>query len=246
MNQDIDNNILIQPRRNKNEKILPKTGILVVNPSEAVRCHQALRKEGGEGRPLFNSDLTLSSGKQYFVAGPAIGSPMAAMSMEKLIALGAKRIILFGWCGALSDTLKIGDTLLPDAMKSGEGTSCYYPLPLPAKPSAYLRKCLEDSFSDAGTLVKKGRVWSTDAVYREHRHMLQELAEKDGVIAIDMEFSALCSVASFRNIQFAAVLIVSDELWGESWKPGFNSDLFHLSKKKALDIVLSRVADFKE
>ncbi len=241
MSPDIDGNILIHPRKGKNEKTLPKTGMLLVNPSEAALCHLQLRKAGGKSLNLFNSQLTVSASKSFFTAGPAIGAPMAVMSIEKLIALGAKRIILYGWCGAISSTLKVGDILLPNRAQSGEGTSRYYPLPIPPAPSEIFRAQIERLFSRENILVHSGCVWSTDAIYREDRQMLQDLHRKDSVVAVDMEFSALCSVASFRNIEFAAVLIVSDELWGKTWQPGFSSEIFHEKKAKALDIVLTGI-----
>ncbi len=246
MCQDIDANMLIHPRRGKKEKIIPGNGILLVNPSEASRCHLQLRQNGGESRHLFNSDLTVAADYSFFASGPAIGAPMAVMSIEKLIALGAKRIILFGWCGSLTNTLKIGDILLPNEAKSGEGTSRYYPLPVPSAPSTTFRSHIEKEFCDNDMMVHSGCVWSTDAVYREDRKMLQELNSKDGVVAVDMEFSALCAVSCFRNIEFAAVLIVSDELWDKTWKPGFTSSVFIESKGKALDMVLAGMNNFGE
>jgi uridine phosphorylase len=247
MNQNVDANILIHPKRGKNEKQLPAVGVLLVNPSEASRCHRQLRQSAGEARPLFNSDLTVAREKSFFVAGPAIGSPMAALSMEKLIALGAKRIILFGWCGALADTLRVGDVVLPLEARSGEGTSRYYPLQgVAAAPSMNLRSYLDRAYSQAHVKVLGGCVWSTDAVYREDKQMLRELHEQQGVSAVDMEFSALCSVALFRNIEFAAVLIVSDELWGKTWRPGFSSEKFLTSKTRALDVLLDVITDLGE
>jgi len=246
MNQNVDANILIHPKRGKNEKQLPAVGVLLVNPSEASRCHRQLRQSTGEARPLFNSDLTVAREKTFFVAGPAIGSPMAALSMEKLIALGAKRIVLFGWCGALAETLRVGDVVLPSEARSGEGTSRYYPLQGVAAPSMKLRSHLERAYSEANLKVVGGCVWSTDAVYREERQMLQELHEQQGVSAVDMEFSALCAVAFFRNIDFAAVLIVSDELWGKTWRPGFSSEKFLTMKARALDVLLDVLVDLGE
>ncbi len=246
MRQDIDADILIHPKKKKKEKNLPENGLLLVNPSEASRCHLQLRQQGGEARHLFNSELTVAADHSFFVSGPAIGAPMAVMSMEKLIALGAKRIILFGWCGAIAGKLKVGDILLPSEAKSGEGTSRYYPLPVAAAPSAIFRSSIEKAFCDNNTIVHPGCVWSTDAVYREDRRMLRELNRKDGVDAVDMEFSALCSAACFRNIEFTAVLIVSDELWGKTWRPGFASDIFLEAKAKALDVVLAAMHNFGE
>jgi purine-nucleoside phosphorylase len=243
MSQDRDADILIHPKRGRKEQIIPQTGILLVNPSEAASCHLRLRQLGGYSQYLFNSELTIAAAQKFFVAGPAIGAPMAAMTMEKLIALGAKRIILFGWCGALARNFSIGDILLPNEAISGEGTSEYYPLKLPASPSLMLRINIENVFHKENMTVSAGRVWSTDAVYRESRLKLQELHSNNNVSAVDMEFSALCSVACFRNIQFAAVLIVSDELWGSKWNPGFSSGLFLAAKAKALNILLTDVAN---
>jgi uridine phosphorylase len=246
MNIDNGENILIHPRRGKREKNLPTNGLLLVNPSEASECHQQLKQAGGDSRSLFNSCLTVAFSQKFFVAGPAIGAPMAALSMEKLIALGAKRIILFGWCGAISNTLKVGDILLPNKAASGEGTSHYYPLPIPATPSARCCELIEKKFSSKNMAVHSGCVWSTDAVYREERQMLNALNIKDKVVAVDMEFSALCSVACFRNIEFAAVLIVSDELWGKTWRPGFTSEMFLKNKANALNVILASIGNFGE
>jgi uridine phosphorylase len=241
MIDDFDAKMLISPRRGKKEKPVPENGLLLVNPSEASPCHLRLQEAGGEGRYLYNSGLTVAAGLPFFVAGPAIGAPMAALTLEKLIALGAKRIILFGWCGAISNTLKVGDIVLPTAAKSGEGTSRYYPLSFPAAPSVLLRTKLEKVFREGGFPGHGGCVWSTDAVYREERRMLEELRTIDQVAAVDMEFSALCTVASFRHIEFAAVLVVSDELWGEAWRPGFSSDCFKMNKARALELVLAEI-----
>lgn len=222
----MDSDIVIEPRRYKNEKLLPREGVFFVNPTEAEIEMEKMKKKGAESRFLFNSGLYVYGGDK-FIAGPALGAPMAALTMEKLIALGAKKIILFGWCGALDRNLHVGDILIPNAALSGEGTSQYY-LEDDNQPGPHpeLRRKLVALFQQNSYEIKSGRVWSTDAVYREKRSVLKELRKKEGVVAVDMEFSALCSVTAFREVEFAAVLVVSDEVWGESWRPGFASQLF--------------------
>ena len=64
--------------------------------------------------------------------------------------------------------------------------------------------------------------------------MLKNLQEHDGVGAVDMEFSALCTVASLRQVACAGLFVVSDELWGDTWKPGFSSHRFRKSKESIL------------
>ena len=237
MCRDEDPHILIHPRRGRRERALPENGLLLVNPSEAVPSHRRLLQAGGESRFLFNSELTVARDGRYFMAGPAIGAPMAVLSMEKCIALGAKKIILYGWCGAISPDLETGDVLLPAQALVGEGTSQYYPLSAPATPSVALRERMAVIYGERGIRVRAGCVWSTDAVYREDRRILQELHQHHEVVAVDMEFSALCTVARFRGIEFAAVLVVSDELWGESWRPGFSKEPFLVQKERALALL---------
>ncbi len=239
-----EEHIVIHPRRHKNEKLLPENGLLLVNPSEASECLRRLKLGGGEQRFLFNSDMVVGGDPPYFVAGPAIGAPMAALSLEKMIALGARRVILFGWCGAISPTLRVGDIVVPDAALSGEGTSGYYCSDAAAPPAADLSSQVVQVLTDQEVLVHRGCVWSTDAVYREDRRLLKNLHLERGVVAVDMEFAALCAVAAFRKIEFAAVLTVSDELWGDSWRPGFNKKNFMQQKQAALQVLLQHLARF--
>lgn len=241
-----DDNIIIKPLRNKKEKTLPENGLLLVNPSEASECLRQLKETGGESRFLFNSGMVVAAESSFFVAGPAIGAPMAVLSLEKMIALGAKRVILFGWCGAISKNLKVGDILVPARAVSGEGTSRYYSPDFPITPDSGLSAQVEKVLTGNGLTVFRDYVWSTDAIYREDRRMLESLYVQQKVGAVDMEYSALCAVANFRKIAFTAVLTVSDELWGNSWKPGFKKKRFKDNKQTALQQLLERICHFGE
>jgi uridine phosphorylase len=246
MTADFDEHIIIHPRRHKKEKLIPPNGLLLVNPSEASDCLARLKKSGGVSHFLFNSGMVVTGDPNYFVAGPAIGAPMAALTLEKLIALGAKRVILFGWCGAISKTLQLGDILVPGEAFPGEGTSRYYFSEAGLGTDFNLSTQVANVFSKNDLPIQRGCVWSTDAVYREDRRMLNKLCQEKGVSAVDMEFSALCAVAKFRKIQFAAVLIISDELWGDSWRPGFSKQIFLEQKQAALKLLLAHAAGFEE
>ena len=241
---DSNEHIVIHPRRNKKEQTLPENGLLLVNPSEASACLDRLKQSGGASRFLFNSGLVVAGEQPFFAAGPAIGAPMAALTLEKLIALGAKKVILFGWCGAISKKLQVGDILVPAVALSGEGTSGYYISNATAQPDPGLGNRIVKIFMDNNIAIHRDGVWSTDAVYREDRRILHKLHLERGVGAVDMEFSALCAVAKFRKIEFAAVLTVSDELWGNSWRPGFAKQLFIEQKNTALALLLDHLGHF--
>ena len=230
--------IVIEPQRGRREQELPPSGVLFVNPQDAALAHDLLQEEGGHRRFLFNSRLTVSQQGSCFVAGPAVGAPMAVMALEKLIVLGARRIVLFGWCGTLVQELAVGDCLVAGRALSGEGTSAYYSTDPEPEPSARLCELLRQTMGES-LPCRSGRLWSTDAPYREGRPLLQELRAEHEIVAVDMEYSALCSVASFRGVELAGLFLISDELWQQEWSPGFARPEFRRRQRQVVEQLLA-------
>ena len=221
----LNNDCIIHPRRGKSEKLLPATGLLLPNPQEARFAAERLLSSGGEKRSLFHSTLIVDPAERYFVAGPAVGAPMAVICFEKLVALGAKKIIVVSCCGSLDKEIGIGDLVLAKGTLSGEGTSNYY-CEDECGPDDHLVMELQHFLDSEQTNFHQGKIWSTDAPFRESRSHLKVLHNHFDVIGVDMEFSALCAAAVFRRISVAGLFVVSDLLWGDSWKPGFGSKRF--------------------
>lgn len=238
----MDADIIIHPSRAVREKTIPSCGILFVNPTEARVALQILIDRGGDQRFLFHSGLVVSPDNDFFVAGPAIGSPMAAMVLEKLIALGAEQVVMAGWCGAVNPNLRVGDSVIGGAGQSGEGTSQYYTSDDVSMPSPKLFAALQSVFD----IKEPVNLWSTDAPYRESRKMLQALAKRYDVGAVDMEYSALCAVARFRKIDFAALFLVSDELWKDEWRPGFTGKVFKRKSKAQIKMLIQHIVSLSK
>lgn len=222
----IKDDAIISPRRGKSERVLPRTGVLLINPKEAAYGHSLIRDRGGEMRNIPHSKLSVCSSGKFFVAGPAVSSPIATLIAEKLIALGAERLYALSWCGALSPELLIGDTVIGGIPLSGEGTSRYYTTDTESAPSSLLSQRLRQYAAQFGFDTVIGRIWSTDAPYRESRAFLRKIYLEKQIVGVDMEYSALCAVCMFRKIEFASLFLVSDELWGDKWKPGFSNNDF--------------------
>lgn len=237
--------VVMHPVRARREKGLPESGLFFVNPTEASFAVNRMVTEGGKKRFLFNSTLCVNDEETFFVAGPAVGSPMAVLCMEKLIVLGVRRIILVGWCGALQQVLEVGNVLLPGQALCGEGTSRYYSSNHEPRPSADLLAWLRETLDQSAIVWQEGRVWSTDAPYRESRELLVRLCQEQDIAAIDMEYSALCTVAHFRGIEFAACMLVSDELWQKQWKPGFATPAFCLRSQELSELLLRTMGNRK-
>jgi purine-nucleoside phosphorylase len=229
--------IIIHPIRGKKEPEIASDGLFLVTPAEANQGHALLQKQGGKKQFLYNSTLTVSGSGDYFVAGPSVGAPLASMTMEKLIALGAKRIILFGWCGVIARDLEVGDIVIGGVPFSGEGTSKYYDTGKVPLPSIHLSTILQGKLEKEGLSSTVRNVWSTDAPYRENRIEIEKLYVNEDVSCVDMEYSALCAVAAFRAVEFAAVFLVSDELYRSRWKPGFTSREFRDKSSRIVGIL---------
>lgn len=193
---------------------------------------------------VFNRIYTPpDKGHGVAMAGPFIGAPYAVLLLENMIARGVDTVIFMGWCGSVSPDAGIGDILISSGAFSDEGTSPNYdPTATESlrKPDEDLVSSLEDTFRKHNVSYKMGPNWTTDAVYRETPEKIDAFRGK-GALAVDMELSGLLTVASYRNIRLASVMVVSDEIWTHTWKTGFFDKQFKESRIKACEMVASCV-----
>jgi uridine phosphorylase len=174
--------------------------------------------------------------RKITVAGPVVGAPQTVMILEKLIVLGVRRVILLGWVGGLSPTLSPGDIILPDEAISEEGTSRHYSDEIRPRPSCSLVNDLKEGMKQEGLPYRQGPIWTTDAPYRETIDKLKEL-QSQGVLGVDMETSAVFTVSTFRGIEAAALLIVSDDLSKMTWRHGFRDPKFLQARKQVVQFL---------
>jgi len=155
----------------------------------------------------------------------ALGAPAAALTLEPLVASGAKDVILLGFCGSLSERFAIGDFVSVAGAYSDEGTSKHYrPKRTAFVPSASLKGEVEEALRASGLEFKTGKIVSTDAPYRETRSWLEK-SRRRGAELVDMETSAVFALAQFCGVRAASLQIVSDELGSGRWKSGFSGRL---------------------
>ncbi len=229
---------IINPQRGKHEPHLPPVGVFAVNPSDAALFPQLAKQFHLKSHFLFHSKLY--SSEQFFLAGPAVGAPMAVMCLEKIIALGARHIIVYGWCGALSAKLSIGDVFIPISGVSEEGTSKHYHGETSFPPDKQLVSRICSLLTESDIQLKKGPIWTTDAPYRETKKKVEQLGER-GIMGVDMEYTALASVAVFRQAALCSVMLVSDELYHDQWKEQVSRKSFRASSKKMLTMLCTKI-----
>ena len=188
-------------------------------------------------QPFFTSTLIIpGDDKGICIAGPFIGAPYAAMILESLIARGVKQVVMVGWCGAVRDDIAVGDLIIPQKAIVDEGTSVNYIRlegdPPCSRPDQELGDRLIRILDPHDAVVKQVPVWTTDAIYRETPKKVAWFRDK-GAGAVEMECSALFSVARFRNVPITAVLAVSDSVAEKKWDPGFRKKQFKQARKTA-------------
>lgn len=159
-----------------------------------------------------------------------VGAPAAIATLEELIALGVHDILVVGTGGSLQPTLPIGSVILPTGAIREEGTSFHYvPAGVELGPDPTLAQALAEEVVTLGGVGAFGPVWTTDAPYREMRSKAQAYSAM-GVLAVEMEASALFALARFRGVRLALIMTVSDELFHE-WRPGFHTEELRAGQK---------------
>ena len=217
---------IIFPKRGKRSPQLDPVAVMAGTESDLMLLSRAL-----------NFDTEPSTGG-VSLAGPLVGAPYATMVLETLIAWGANKFIFLGWCGSISDKVKIGDIIVPEAAFIDEGTSGQYKNndTQLSFPSASMRTTLQNALTQNEVKFHNGKIWSTDAIYRETRQKVQYFQRQEA-IAVEMEISALFTVAKFRGVDVGAMAVVSDELASFKWRPGFKMDEFKRGRKTACTVI---------
>ncbi len=195
------------------------------------------RNFGGRKAEGFTGNAVTLRKTGYKIAAAqtrGLGAPAVAVMLEELATGGITRCIAIGVAGTLQDSIATGDLIITTEAIRDEGTSYHYlPADLPASPSKELFQQLVVGLSHRNQKYLSGRVWTTDAPYRETAEEIIRY-QQNGILAVDMETSAFLSVCTALKIEAASGLIAADSLAGAAWRPP--------TDRKKVDISLRRLA----
>jgi uridine phosphorylase len=240
--------VLIEPRRIPGDPRINGPVILVLYEPYLEILRKAMKVRKADLQRIRFPSLTVFSSpigsKKIWVVGTPLGAPHAVIALERLIAMGAREVLGFGCCGSLQTNLAIGHLVLPEEAWSEEGTSAHYPLPegTEARGDERILHLCAEKMGKKKCKYSGGRIWSTDGLFRETLDKIKAYSQM-GLLAVEMEMSALFTVAAYRRISFGGVLVVSDELALGKWKSGFLHPIFWLSAQRAARMVLEVVRD---
>ena len=166
------------------------------------------------------------------------GAPMAVGWCEEVIAAGVRTLLIGGAVGSLQRDLTIGHYVVPTSAIREEGTSLHY-VPPDHQPRAEgpATRALVAAAQASDRQVSTGRVWTTDAPYREFTGKVRQYAEQ-GVLGVEMEASALMTLAELRGVDLGLLLTVSDHVFDPAWPNIFGSDQYRENCAQLAGILL--------
>lgn len=231
---------IVRPVRGKKSPQLGDYAVMAAAESDLRMLCEKMNLKKDSSTKLLMSRLYVDDGQteNFSLVGPFIGAPYAAMILETLIAWGTQKILFFGWCGAVSPDVKIGDIIIPTGAIIDEGTSRHYKngQNFCVRPQGHITEKIKEALNQRGICFQTGLIWSTDAFYRETCESVKYYQSKDA-LAVDMELSAVFTVASFREVEVGGVLIVSDEISTCKEVAGFGSKCFKKSRATVCETI---------
>jgi len=172
-------------------------------------------RTANEHRGLFGYTGTYD-GVPVSVQTSGMGTPSLSIVVEELINLGAQRLIRVGTCGGIGKGMKTGDLVIATAACPTDGATRTYLHGEAYAPAASfeLTRALVDAASTAGIPARTGVVASVDVFYNTDADYAQRWRDR-GVLAFEMEASALFYLAARAGIEAACALTVSDMVGDE-------------------------------
>lgn len=165
-----------------------------------------------------------------------MGCPSLAIVAEEIIRLGAKNLIRVGTTGAVTPSVRPTDLVIATASVANEGTTPQYLHGAAYAPAADfdIVRALVDHAGDERP-VHVGLIQTEDAFYATHPDHVPELAAR-GVLSIEMEASALFTIAKLRQVRAGCILVASNNIGDESFvDPGALQQAVHDMARTALD-----------
>jgi len=228
---------IVRPVVTRNTPTLGEAAVLIASRGDFDLLKGRWKStENDIDRGLYLGTVTGKQGS-FCAFGPLVGAPFAAMALETLTAWGARRFLFYGWCGSIDEAILPGELILPTAAFIDEGTSIHYGYALgDCVPAASNRQRIQSLLTSADLPYREGAIWTTDAVYRETPSAIRHF-RRLGALGVEMEVSALFSVARYLRVELEAILLVSDRVSPERWSPGFRDPAFLERRNRIVDLL---------
>ena len=145
-------------------------------------------------------------GHSISVQTTGMGAPSAAIVVEELSMLGVKTIIRIGTCGGAGPDVRPGDLVIATAACPLDGTTRQYLGGDSYAPAASFRvvRALVDAAAEANVRHHAGLIATEDALYAVTPGWAETWSAR-GVLAQEMEASAVFTVAAWRGLEAGCI-----------------------------------------
>ncbi|CAI6051414.1 Purine nucleoside phosphorylase DeoD-type [Paenibacillus sp. JJ-100] len=153
-------------------------------------------------------------GHRISVQGSGMGIPSFAIYANELISeYGVKNLIRVGTCGGMQEHVHVRDIILAQAACTDSSMNKHVFGGYDFSPIATfsLLKEAYDRATAKGMKIHVGNVFSSDTFYRDDRSITEKLM-KHGVLGVEMETTALYTIAAKFGVNALTILTVSDHL----------------------------------
>ncbi len=181
-------------------------------------------------------------GEKVSVQGTGMGVPSISIYINELMQeYGVQKLVRVGTCGALQKDVKVRDVILAQGSTSDSqmnrmtfGGIDYAPI-----ADFDLLKKAYDTGMEKGLKLRVGNVFTSDSFYRDNALDLFNTLADYQVLGVEMETTALYTLAAKYNRQALSVLTVSDHiLTGEETTAEERQTTFNDMIVVALDAVI--------
>lgn len=155
-------------------------------------------------------------GKRISVQGTGMGVPSISIYVNELIQeYDVKTLIRVGTCGSMQDDVHIRDVILAQGATTDSQVNRMVFGGIDYAPLAHfeLLKNAYEIAREKGLTTHVGNVFTSDSFYRDNGRETNELLARYNVIAVEMETSALYTLAAKFNRRALSILTVSDHVF---------------------------------
>ena len=157
-------------------------------------------------------------GLRVSVQATGMGCPSLAIVAEELVRLGARTLVRVGTAGVVGDGIEPGDLIVATAAVPNDGTTRQYLRGEAYAPVADfdVTRALVDAATALGNAPHTGLIQTEDAFYATSPADVPALRAR-GVLAIEMEASALFLIAKLRGARAGCMLVASNRIGDASF-----------------------------
>lgn len=153
-------------------------------------------------------------GKRISVQGTGMGVPSISIYVNELIReYGVKNLVRVGTCGAMQESVHVREVILAQASCTDSSVNRHVFGGYDFSPIAKfeLLKSAYERGTAKGLKMHVGNVFCSDTFYRDDKAIVQKLMDH-GVLGVEMESTALYTLAAKFGVNALTILTVSDHL----------------------------------